>query len=477
MAWRKGKRANGKNPNLAPTLFTSPAAGARRRGRRWSGGRAAKSQRIGIEGGGGELEGGRHTTLYEAPAGSKPLQHKACAHRIGEDPRCICCQNKIEYENPLSLGNRRSGGGEVISQSVGDLDSIPLPGCPRRAGEWPVPRGQAAELWASPDPASMEHGVLRLGGEWVASRKRHWPAWCWSSGAEVTMGSGGSDSLGVWESGLVAACRLGGCVMSASRLPDLAGNSYRSVTRSWPCCVWSFADWNRGFSCPTWQLVGFWKRVSRNRRFHQAPGRDPLPSPPSGGAVISTLSRALPARLIERPRLTVLGAAETCRLSLPGPIHGEELEGREGSGPRPRHASSHETDAPSPGAACPPSALALAVALFGKRIRRSSVLDNKQMSGHGAPMTWPGATSSAPRLWRGTGGGGAGLSRQDTLEAELQAIIEPWRPSKPRACAAGGATLDVPLARHRDQVASTIPLIPEITNGHRPARKEHVLRR
>lgn len=134
LAWRKGKRANGKNPNLAPKLFTSPAAGARRRGRRWSGGRAAKSQRIGIEGGGGELEGSRHATLYEAPAGSKPLQHKACAHRIGEDPRCICCQNKIEYENPLSLGNRRSGGGEVISQSVGDLDSIPLPGCPRRAG-------------------------------------------------------------------------------------------------------------------------------------------------------------------------------------------------------------------------------------------------------------------------------------------------------------------------------------------------------
>lgn len=85
-------------------------------------------------GGGGELEGSRHTTLYEAPAGSKPLQHEACAHRIGEDPRCICCQNKIEYENPLSLGSRRSGGGEVISHSVGDLDSIPLPGCPRRAG-------------------------------------------------------------------------------------------------------------------------------------------------------------------------------------------------------------------------------------------------------------------------------------------------------------------------------------------------------
>lgn len=106
--------------------------------------------------------------------------------------------------------------------------------------------------------------------------------------------------LTVWESGLVAACRLGVCVMSSSRLPDLAGSSYRSVTRSWPCCVWSFAGWNRGFSCPTWQLVGLWKRVSRNRRFHQAPGRDPLPSPPSGGAVISTLSRALPARLIER---------------------------------------------------------------------------------------------------------------------------------------------------------------------------------
>lgn len=42
----------------------------------------------------------------------------------------------------------------------------------------------------------MEHGVLRLGGEWVASRKRHWPARCWSSGAEVTMGSGESDSRG-----------------------------------------------------------------------------------------------------------------------------------------------------------------------------------------------------------------------------------------------------------------------------------------
>lgn len=155
----------------------------------------------------------------------------------------------------------------------------------------------------------------------------------------------------------------------------------------------------------------------------------------------------------------------------------------EGSGPRPRHASSHETDAPSPGAACPSSALALAVALLGNRIRRhhdahrglrSSVLDNKQMSGHGAPMAWPGATSSAPRLWRRTGGAGAGLSRQDTLEAELQAIIEPWRPSKPRVCA---ATLAFSPARHRDQVASTIPLIPEITNGHRPARKEPVLRR
>lgn len=53
----------------------------------------------------------------------------------------------------------------------------------------------------------MAHGVLRLGGEWVASRKRHWPAWCWSSGAEVTMGSGASGSLGVWpRCGLQAGC-------------------------------------------------------------------------------------------------------------------------------------------------------------------------------------------------------------------------------------------------------------------------------
>lgn len=134
----------------------------------------------------------------------------------------------------------------------------------------------------------MEHGVLRLGGEWVASRKRHWPARCWSSGAEVTMGSGESDSLG-W-----------GVRGQLFPPPRLAGNSHRPVTRSWPCCVWSFADGHRGFRCSTWPLVECWKRVSRNRRFHQAPARDPLPSPPSGGAVISASSRALPALLVER---------------------------------------------------------------------------------------------------------------------------------------------------------------------------------
>lgn len=231
------------------------------------------------------------------------------------------------------------------------------------------------------------------------------------------MGSGESDGLGVWESGLVAACRLGVCVMSSSRLPDLAGTSYRSVTRSWPCCVWSPADWNRGFSGSTWQLVEFWKRVSRNRRFHQAPGRDPPPPPPSGGAVISTLSRALPALLIERAASHGAGSGgDMSSQPLRSNPRGR-TRGKRGSGPRPRHASSHETDAPSPGAACPASALALAVALFGKRIRRnreahrglrSSVLDNldnKQMSGHGAPMARPGAKSSAPRLWRGHGGG------------------------------------------------------------------------
>lgn len=31
-----------------------------------------------------------------------------------------------------------------------------------------------------------------------------------------------------------------------------------------------------------------------------------------------------------RPRLTALGGAETCRLSLPGPIHEVEAEGRRG---------------------------------------------------------------------------------------------------------------------------------------------------
>lgn len=228
------------------------------------------------------------------------------------------------------------------------------------------------------------------------------------------MASGESDSLGVWESGLAAACRLGVCVMSSSRLPGLAGNSYRSATRSWPCCVWRFADWNRGFSCSTWQLVGFWKRVSRNRRFHQAAGRDPLPAPPSGGAVIPTLSRALPALLIERaPSHGAGSGGDMSSQPLRSNPRGR-TRGKRGSGPRPRHASSHETDAPSPGAACPAPALALAVALFGKGIRRhheahrglrSSVLDNKPMAGHGAPMTWPGARSSAPRLWRGTGVG------------------------------------------------------------------------
>ena len=60
------------------------------------------------------------------------------------------------------------------------------------------------------------------------------------------------------------------------------------------------------------------------------PRADPSSFLLSGGAVISTLSRALPALLIEGPleaRLTALGAAETCRLSLPGPFHEEEGKG------------------------------------------------------------------------------------------------------------------------------------------------------
>lgn len=214
-----------------------------------------------------------------------------------------------------------------------------------------------------------------------------------------------------------------------------------------------------------------------------------VPSGPRAGpSPFTPLWRGRDINVEPGPRLTVLGAAETCRLSLSGPIHEEELEGREGSGPRPRHASSHETDAPSPGAACPASALALASQspCLAKEYGAATKLTEGCARAcwitsrcRGTAHQWHGREPSLQRPGCGgaRGWGGAGLSRQDTLEAELQAIIEPWRPSKPRACAAGGATLDFSLARHRDQVASTIPLIPETTNWHRPARKEHGLRR
>jgi hypothetical protein len=183
---------------------------------------------------GGEL-GGEQTQPFMKPGGQQATPTQARAHRIGEDPRCICCQNKIEYQNPLSLGNRRSGGGEVISQSVGDLDSIPLPGCPRRAGWWPVPRGQAAELWASPDPASMEHGVLRLGSEWVVlGQSAIGRRGVGALGPRSRWDRGKSDSLAVWpRSGMQAGCGAGVMKQAcSSRLPDLAGNAYRAQSRA-----------------------------------------------------------------------------------------------------------------------------------------------------------------------------------------------------------------------------------------------------
>lgn len=65
---------------------------------------------------------------------------------------------------------------------------------------------------------------------------------------------------------------------------------------------------------------------------------------------------------------------------------------------------------------------------------------------------------SAPVV-EGHGGGAGPAYLAKTLEAELQAIIEPWLPSKPRVCAAGGATLDLSTTHIGIRVASTIPLI------------------
>lgn len=65
---------------------------------------------------------------------------------------------------------------------------------------------------------------------------------------------------------------------------------------------------------------------------------------------------------------------------------------------------------------------------------------------------------SAPVV-EGHGGGAGPAYLAKTLEAELQAIIEPWLPSKPRVCAAGGATLDLSTTHIGIHIASTIPLI------------------
>jgi hypothetical protein len=77
------------------------------------------------------------------------------------------------------------------------------------------------------------------------------------------------------------------------------------------------------------------------------------------------------------------------------------------------------------------------------------VLDNEDMSSAGAPMTSPeGQVFGAPVV-EGHGGGAGPAYLAKTLEAELQAIIEPRRPSKLRAWAAGGATLDF-LTSHQN---------------------------